>query len=302
MTRATLSFALVLLSTRPGFAQSSTSSTGIVADRLVPGVGPLTLFGGEGAAVTPVGRLSWMLSLGYVRDPIKLANALTGDLVSRPVAAQTTLDVAAEVGLYRQRIAFSFGVPLVLAATGDRLAGLDTDDRPLWGMAGGDFRLRAKAALLGNPERRGLHVAAALEVTLPGGGQRDFAATSGVTVMPRLIGDLRVGPVLFVAGAGVRFQPERSLARTAFGDELDWNAGALVALFARRGVEGGAIAEFAGQVGASPGTRPAEVRGGFRIGWRSLSLDLGAGAGLDGDVGAPAWRVFAIFRHALGFD
>jgi hypothetical protein len=44
------------------------------------------------------------------------------------------------------------------------------------------------------------------------------------------------------------------------------------------------------------------VRSGFRAGLRTMSLDVGAGAGLDADVGAPSWRVFAVFRQAVPFD
>jgi hypothetical protein len=277
-------------------------STGIVADRFVPALGPHTLFSVEGAAVTPFRRLSWALSLGWVSDPLKLVNQLTGDVVSRPVRGQLTTDLSVEAGLWRRRLAFAIGLPIVLSADGDRLAGVSADDRPLAGQRAGDFRMRLKAALLPNPDAYRMHLSAALVVTAPFGGQSDFAATDGATVELMLLADYLIGPIVLAADAGVRFAPQRTLIRTNFGDELDWRAGAAYGVFAWAGGFGALILEVGGQVGADPGTRPAELRGGVRAGLRGFTLDVGAGVGLDGDVGAPAWRVFTILRHALAFD
>ena len=92
----------------------------------------------------------------------------------------------------------------------------------------------------------------------------------------------------------MRFEPDRTL----FTDQLRRRAhlgrgrGA-VASFERARFGLGAIAEGAGAVGPSTGTRPAELRGALRLRVGPVALDAGAGGGLDGDVGAPAWRVFA---------
>jgi len=277
--------------------------TGIAADRFVPAVGPTSLFSVEGAPVTEEAHLGWALALGRVQDPLVLRNAFTGALVTRPVAEQVNADLSMELGLWKRRLAVSMGLPVVLEQDGDRLAGVSADTRPLASARGGDFRVRLKLAMVGDPARDGLHLAVGLVLTVPFGGQSDFAATSSATssatVMPRLYGDVRVGPIELAVNVGVRFAPERTLFRTTLGDELDWSAGAGWAAFARRGFFGAVIAELAGQVGAQPGSRPAEFRGGVRAGARGLQLDLGAGLGLDGDVGAPAWRVFAVVRHVL---
>lgn len=298
MIRRALAVALLLV----GSTALAQKSTGIAVDRFVPAVGPTTLFSVEGAPVTDYAQLSWALALGWVQDPLTLRNALTGELVSRPVESQFNADLSMEVGLYKQRVGLSFGLPVVLTQSGDRLAGVDADTRGLDSMQGGDFRVRLKVALVGDPTRDGLHVAVGLILTLPFGGQTDFAATDGVTVMPRLYGDVRLGPLQLGVNVGVRFAPERTLFRTTLGDELDWSAGGGWAAFAARGYWGAVIAEFAGQVGANPGSRPAEFRAGIRAGARRVSLDLGAGLGLDGDVGAAAWRVFAVVRHVLPFQ
>jgi hypothetical protein len=60
------------------------------------------------------------------------------------------------------------------------------------------------------------------------------------------------------------------------------------------------MAEGAGEVGGSTGTRPVELRGALRLGAWPVSVDLGAGAGVDGDAGAPAWRLFAVVRALVG--
>jgi hypothetical protein len=298
MIRRALAVALLLV----GSTAQAQKSTGIVVDRFVPAIGPTTLFSVEGAPVTDYAQLSWALALGGVYDPLILRNAFTGETVSEPVERQFNGDLSMELGLYKQRVGLSFGLPVVFSQEGDRLAGVDADTRPLASMQGGDFRIRLKVALVGDPARDGLHVAVGLVLTVPFGGQSDFAATDGVTVMPRLYGDVRLGPIVLMANVGVRFAPERTLFRTTLGDELDWSAGAGWAALSGRGYWGGLIAEFAGQVGANPGSRPAEFRAGVRGGTRRVSLDLGAGLGLDGDVGAAAWRIFVVLRHVLPFQ
>jgi hypothetical protein len=276
------------------------ASTGIAADRFVPGIGPLTLLSAEGAEVTASGRLSWQVAIGYLRDPIRLTNGLVGGTLSMPVRAQLNGDLALEVGVFK-RVAVSIGLPFVLYADGDRLRGTGVDEHPLAGGGGGDARLRVKVALLGNPDRLGLHVAALLQVTVPFGGQSNFAATSTATVEPRLIADIRLPHLLFCAQVGVRFQGERSLFLTRFGDELTWVAGAGVDLVQHGRFGALAMFEAGGLVGPSDGTRPTEVRGGVRALLGGFTVDVGAGGGVVSEVASPAWRVFAILRHRLTF-
>ncbi len=284
----------LLLLTAPAWAASG-ASTGIAADRLVPGVGPVVMVGVEGADVTPLGQGSLALSLGVVRDPLRLVLP-SGDLLSRPVRWQLTNDLSAEAGLWSNRLAFAVGLPVVWWAAGDRLRGTG-DERPLASPTAGDLRLRLKAALLGS-ER--VHVAALVQVTVPLGGQADFAATDGVTVEPRLLVDLRLGPVLVAAALGVRFASDRQLFQTTFGDELTWSLGVGGRLWTRRRLFVELMGEGAGAVGGSSGTRPVELRGAVRLGISPVSIDVGAGAGVDGDAGAPAWRLFVVARALVG--
>jgi hypothetical protein len=290
MTRAALVVALMATSV------ARAQTTGVAAERFVPALGPTALVGVEGAAVTRPGAVSWAASVDALGDPIALYAPYTGARVSEPVDSALVADVALEVGVWK-RLALALGVPVVLYQQGDRLRGTGTSERALAATVAGDVRMRIKASLV---EGQHLGAAVVLQVTAPAGGQSDFAATDGATVEPRLVVDARFGRVTLAAQAGARFQKDRALFLTRFGDELVWGAAAALSIVERARVGLGAIVEAAGGVGPSAGTRPVEARGAARLRLGPVALDLGAGAGLDGDVGAAAWRVFLVARGALG--
>jgi hypothetical protein len=210
---------------------------------------------------------------------------------------QFSTDLAAEAGLWKQRLAFSVGVPVVWWQAGDRLRGTGVDEARLAATRAGDLRLRLKAALRSSHR---VHLAALVQVTVPLGGQDNFAATDGVTVEPRLILDAHLGRVLLAFALGVRFAPDRELFLTHLGDELTYSAGLAVRAWERRWFALSWVAEGAGAVGGSPGSRPVEARGAVRLGLGPVVVDAGAGGGLDGEVAAPAWRVFLIARALVG--
>ncbi|HEX6835811.1 MAG TPA: hypothetical protein VF334_04525 [Polyangia bacterium] len=273
-------------------AHAQTATTGVPAERFSPAVGPTALVGVEGAAVTPAGALSWAASVDAVGDPINLRTAFTDMRLSEPVDYALVADLALELGVWK-RLALAVGVPVVLYQQGDRLQGTGTSERALATTVAGDVRIRAKASLV---EGKRLGAAVLLQVTAPARGQSDFAATDGATVEPRLVVDAHLGRLTLAASVGARFQKERTLFTTQFGDELTWAAAAAAAIVQRP--MGGlvAIVEAAGGVGPSAGTRPAEIRGALRVPLGAVALDVGGGAGLDGDVGAAAWRVFLVAR------
>lgn len=282
-----------------GALHAEEANPGVAVDRLQPAVGPASLVAVEGAAVTKPGAVSWAASLGLVHDPITLRQAFTGALVTRPVRDQLVADVALEFGIWK-RLAVAVAAPIVLYQDGDRLQGTGVDERPLAATVAGDVRVRIKGQLVGDAMRPGLHASLLVQVTAPTGGRQDFAATDGATVEPRLVVDARLGRVTLAASLGARFQKERALFFTRFGDELTWSAAAAVALVERTRLGLSAIVEGAGAVGPSTGTRPAELRGALRLALaRGFVVDAGAGGGLDRDVGAPAWRVFVVGRGSL---
>jgi hypothetical protein len=293
-------FAVAAALAMAGRAQAQVrTTTAIAVERFVPALGPAALLGIEGAGVTPWGQTSFAVGVDELRNPIALATVNTGASISRPVRDQLVGDAALEVGFYK-RLAIAVGVPVVLYQKGDRLQGTGTDERPLHAQAAGDLRLRLKAELAGNVNKPGLHAAVIVQVTAPMGGESDFAASDGATVEPRLVGDWRVAGLTLAATVGVRFQRDRTLFTTRFGDELTWSAGAALRLFARGRVAGSAVFESAGAVGPSSGTRPVELRGGARVAIGRFAVDAGAGGGVDGDVGAPAWRLFLVARGTVG--
>jgi hypothetical protein len=292
--------ATVLVAAAPARAQSPppSTTTAVPADRLTPAIGPGSFVGVEGGATTPAGELSWLLSLGLVRDPLKLTHAYAGGVVSRPVHDQLVGQIALEFGVWR-RFAVAVGVPVVLYQDGARLRGLGVDESHLTATVAGDIRVRVKALLAGDAARGGWHAALQLTVTAPGGGQHDFAASNGATIEPRLVVDWQGARVGLAATVGARFAGERTLFTTTFGDELVWGAAARLRLWARPRGALTAIVEAEGAAGASAGTRPVELRPALRATLRALTLDAGAGFGLDGDAGAPAWRVSVIARGRL---
>jgi hypothetical protein len=287
--------ALLVVALAAATAHAETANPGEAVERFVPALGPTALVGVDGVAVTRVGAVSWALGFDVLHDPITLRTAFVGDLISRPVRTAFWGDVAFEFGVWK-RLALAVGVPVALYQNGDRLQGTGTSEAPLAATAAGDVRIRAKASLVEN-ERFG--AAIVLQVTAPAGGQAEFAATDGATIEPRLVVDAHVGRLTLAAQVGVRFERDRALFTTTFGDELTWSAGAAYAILERATVGLGAIAEGAGGVGSSTGTRPAELRGALRLRVGPVALDAGAGGGLDGDVGAPAWRVFLVARGVI---
>ncbi len=292
--------ALLVACLAASVAHAQSASTGVAVERFMPAVGPTALVTVEGAAVTRPGVVSWAAAIDLLHDPLTLRQAYAGALVSRPVRDALVGDVALEFGVWK-RLAIAVGVPVVLYQDGDRLQGTGVatadGERALATTAAGDVRVRVKASLV---EGKRLGAAILLQVTAPAGGQSDFAATDGATVEPRLVLDAHVGRLTLAASVGARFAKERALFTTQFGDELTWAAAAAVAILERAPVGLGAIVEGAGGVGPSAGTRPAELRGALRLALGPVAIDAGAGAGLDGDVGAPAWRVFVVARGALG--
>jgi len=199
-------------------------------------------------------------------------------------------------------------VPVVMVNDGDRLRGTGqdatgNDPGPALEAAVGDLQLGAKAAFIGATGRPGLHAALALDVTVPLGGQRHFAATDGVTAAPRLILDYRLPWLSLVLDASVRFAPERRLFDAVHGDELLLGGGVigrLVSLGAARRWHLVGYVEAQGVIGPSVAARPAEVRAALRLVREGgHDVDLGGGAGVVDAVGAPRFRLFVLLRAPL---
>ncbi len=278
--------------------------SGIAVERFAPAIGP-GAFGQVEAAVIPPPAQVWIggALLGVGR-PLVLRSRFTGDEVAVPVRYRLTVDLGAEVGVWRKRLSLGIGLPLSVYQSGDRLQISGSTHRDaqdigasLQMVALGDIRLRAKARLLPVDAKAGL--AMVFELTVPGGGQHDFVATSSVTAAPHLVGSFRHR---FLAGAlnlAVRFMPERQLYQTILHNQLEWG-GALGAVLPVRRVGLAFYGETVGFLNlvSSGYERGIELRGAMRLGWWNGSLDLGGGGGF-GPL-APGWRAFLLVRAFFG--
>lgn len=299
-----LGAAALLLRAGAAWAQSVTA-TGIAVDRYTPAPGPAAFGQVEGAPVAPAGQV-WVTGLATgIGHPFRLRSALTLDQLAEPVTYRVTLDLGAEFGLWRKRLAFGVGVPVALWQIGDRLQATGSADPMADGASAlattaiGDVRLRGKALL--TPPERWAQLALALELSFPGpgSGAANFVATSGFTVAPRLIGWLHKGPIAAAVNVELRLAPARMLYETSLHNSFAWGVAAGGELPVRR-VGLALIAEATGQVNLVGGQDLAstELRGIFRIAWWRGSFDVGGGGGF-GPL-TPAWRALISLRGFLG--
>lgn len=288
----------------PGLAGATPTATGIAADRFVLAPGPSAFGQVEGAPVAPEGQV-WFTGLASAAvEPLRLRSLVTGEQVAEPVSFRTTLDLGAEFGVWRKRLAFGLGVPVAVWQIGDRLQTTGSTDpgsdvsSPLATTAIGDIRLRGKALL--SPPDRPLQAALVLEVTFPGpGGAANFVANSGMTVAPRLVGGFRKGRIAAAVNLDLRFAPARTLYDTTLHNSLGYGGAVAGDLLLRR-VGLALIAEATGQLNLVSGQYlpSTEVRGLLRIAWWRGALDIGGGAGFG--ALAPTWRAFIGLRGWFG--
>ncbi len=311
MTRILLRLAALASCCALAAAEAQEASPGIAADRMRLGHGVTALGQTESAETTPRGEVSMLFGLGYLRDPIVLHTVDDGAVVSRPVRQQLVGALGWEIGLPR-RFALRMSLPVAMWNDGDRLRGTGVeasgnDPGPALQAAAGDLLIGAKVALLGAQSEPGMHVAFAIDVTAPMGGQHQFAATGSPTIAPRLLIDYRLSRFSLVLDAQARFAMQRNLFGTHFGDELVLSGGIIARIvsfgWARRWHLSSYV-EGAGIIALDAAARPGELRAALRLQRESLvSIDLGGGAGLVDAVGSPRLRLFAILRISLmGID
>lgn len=255
--------------------------------------------------MAPAGQV-WLTGMASaVGQPLRLRSALTQELVAEPVAYRVTLDLGAEVGLWRKRLALGLGVPVAVWQIGDRLRTTGSADPSADGdsalatAAIGDVRLRGKALL--TPPGHPAALALVLELTFPGpgSGATNFVATSGITVAPRLVGSFQRGPIAAAANLELRLAPQRMLYQTTLHDSLSWGAAAAGLLPVRR-IGLMLIAEATGQLNlvTAQYLPSTELRGVLRIAWWRGALDVGGGGGF-GPL-TPSWRALIVLRGFFG--
>lgn len=272
------------------------------ADRLVGLPGPGTVLGVEGGEILGHGDADFGLRAGGVARPFVVRNTLSGATVATPVAAALGVEATAAFALW-DRLQLGLACPATVYQRGDRLQGV-ADEQPLKRGVTGDLRLHAKLGLLGAPLGGGrLTVALAPFLGIPTGDENHYGGAGHPWGEVRAAAGWHAPGWLVVSHVGLRVRPRTDFYGAREGPAgVAFGAAAAVALPGRR--LAGRLEALAAVDGESYGVgRPApiEARGGLRVRvWRGLSLAAAGGGGLDGALGAPAWRAFLEARVEPG--
>lgn len=276
-------------------SSANAQTTGIAVERMFLQSGPSAFFQVQGAEVAAPSSLWLHSAVLLLSSPLVLRHRYTGELLAVPVKHRVTLDVGGELGLWKQRLSMTFGLPVALWQDGDRLQNTGgTDDfstAPLRASAVGDIRLGLKMRLTAPHLFWGFLTA--FEATIPGGGQTDFVATDGMTVSPKLAGFFRKGFVSAALEVAARLAPLRKLYETTLQHSVEWGAAVSGAVPVPR-VGLAFIGEAVGAYNVAGAISSTELRGGGRLAAGTWALDVGAGGGF-GPL-SPPWRVFVSFR------
>lgn len=284
---------LAVVAVLPTVADAQT--TGIAVERMFFQSGPSAFYQVQGAEVAA--PLSLWLHAGalVMQKPLTFQHQFTRETLAVPVDHRVTLDVGAELGLWKERLSLRLGLPVAMWQNGDRLqrTGGEAEfaDRPLRTSAVGDVRVGLRMRLTRVDSFWG--VLASFDLTVPGGGQTDFVATDGPTVMPTVVGYFRKGPVSAAVNVAARLAPTRQLYETTLQHSIEWGAAAS-ARFPVSRVGLALITEAVGFYYPSAAVYSQELRAGLRLAAGAWAVDVGGGGGFS--VFAPPWRGFLSFR------
>jgi outer membrane protein OmpA-like peptidoglycan-associated protein len=213
-----------------------------------------------------------------------------GEAFLFPVESQLVLDVVVALGLFNfAELGVAF--PVALNQTGDSLEPIGGVGA-ISGGAPGDLRFVGKARILGTPKQKtGFFLAFAPELTVPTGSGGEFFGAASTAVKLALNAEWKSEKFAIGATAGPRFQDRVVLDQVAAGNELAFGAGAQFQALKPLAL----LAELdAVQTLEEDGQSPIEARAGVKISLpKGLFIPIGAGFGLNQEVGAPGFRVFA---------
>ncbi|MDB4985639.1 MAG: Flagellar motor rotation protein MotB [Myxococcaceae bacterium] len=291
--------------------------------RYRPAIGPGNYLGVEGAQTGSHLQLTYGLAFDYSAKTLEVAHPC-GGLTNVQRCDERSNNFIQKTGLAHAL----FGIAL----RGDTQLSLDlplgfTDAQPLFysvnnvgsanparevrpgdGFVLGDARLQGKTRLYGSNDSK-LRVAAAVFTTLPTAmltsgqncrtpGSCTFTGERGVQAGGFGIVDYVPLAKLRVSGnLGVLYRPRRAFLGTEVSSELSFGAAAayeLLPYFTAKAELVGALALLGNH------DVPLEARGGVSYG-RDLIVTAGGGAGIIGDVGSPAYRVFAGLQYTPVF-
>ena len=283
------------------------NETAFSVERFAPSPGAATYWAAEDGDVLPHLSLALAATGSLMTRPLVLSNLFTDDQPTTPVRTRLGFDLMAAVGFF-DRFQLGVALPVVAAQEGDRLQGIDLDERSLEPIAFGDVRLHGKMRFLGRLGGYGPSVALSLAMTLTTGDSMHFAGEKGSVFEPRLIGAWKFPRGSLAVNLGARLRRESvvllSPARPHGNELVMAIAGEfIVPGLARDHLT--AVAEYTRVRGGSAamsnvrGPSPREFRFGGR--WRlrngtAVGAAVGRGTSPD-EVGSPNWRVMATVHY-----
>lgn len=244
----------------------STRSTAVEVDRADAPAGRVEL-GFDGGAPLPGWGAS--IGVGLLDKPL----VLNGD---PPVRLRETVVLGGALAI-GERVVLDLRVPMS-RQVGDGMTRYNL----------GDTRLAARVRIAGDA---GTAVLLRGALTFPTGDDGDYAGDLHWSAQWNLIGRATIGDVVLAASAGIHLRgAEVAIGDRVVGDEVVYAAGAVVPLgpLALTGEIVGAIGDKSADI---RGPSPVEADGG--VIWHALpelTIGVRGGAGLDAQLGSPAWR------------
>jgi outer membrane protein OmpA-like peptidoglycan-associated protein len=223
-------------------------------------------------------------------DGSLVAFDVNGEPFLFPVERQVVLDVGFALGLFNfAEVGVSF--PVALNQAGDSLEQIGGVGA-ISGAAPGDLRFVGKAKIVGGPKKdKGFFLNFNPELTLPTGSGGEFFGAQSPAAKIALNGEWKSGKLNVGATVGPRFQEKVILDQVITGNELTFGLGAQAQVIKKLAL----LAELEGSQSLEDGgANPLEARAGAKIQLpKGLFIPIGAGFGLNQQVGAPGFRIFA---------
>lgn len=296
-----LSVAIVLrLSTAAHAQRTDFDQPAISLERLWLEPGPGSFVAAQDTRQLEPGAWSLTLLASMMKEPIVFSDLQTGELESVPVRLRLGYEMAVARGI-SERLQLGLGIPVIAAQDGERLQGIGLSEEPLDPVAFGDLRLHGKLRL--QPDQsKSYGYGVAFHLALPTGDQDNFAGERGPVLAWTLLAAYRGQGWRVAANLGLRLRTDEvvllSPAR-AHGNELIATVAGEYALPASWDLPLAAIGELSKVRGDASGPSPGETRAGivaYLLPRARLKLVAGGGF-TPAEVGAPAWRVAAMFEY-----
>ncbi len=233
--------------------------------------------------------------LVYSLDPLVYESTL-GDSsteVAPIIENQVSLDVGLSWGLFDRLIVYA-GLPVHLLMTGEaRGTAAGPDEATL-----GDPWLGARVRIYGeNDEVASVGAQATLTLPLADGvldGQH-YSGETSVSFVPKLLVEIRPGPVRITANLGLRIRDEHDVGSILVRNELIWGLGAAVRLYDDEGTLDGileAVGSHSLDYFGRRETLSVEMLGGLEYFAKTgFNAGLAGGPGLSRGYGTPDLRI-----------